>query len=128
MPARTSLALLALLGLAGCGGTAERRAPAPTPRPPTAAAAFDLPGQKLVSVWRNFEFTGIPDEMTVYQDGNVRYRNLLHTQTTIKVLTDKLPPARLARLRRLVGAVDLERADASGVKPVRSGYRYVVRP
>ena len=51
---------------------------------------FDLPAKKLVYVWRNFEFTGIPEEMAIYANGDVRYRNLLHTQTTIKIITDKL--------------------------------------
>jgi hypothetical protein len=78
-------------------------------------------------VWRNFEATGIPEEMTIYADGGVRYRNLLHTQSTLRVLTARLPPAKVARLRRLLGGVDLSHADASGVKPRRDGYRYVIR-
>ena len=82
---------------------------------------------QLVYVWRNFEFTGVPEEMTIYTDGEVRYRNLLHTQQRIKILSDRLRPAQLARVRRLLDAVDLRHADASSVKPRRSGYRWVIR-
>jgi hypothetical protein len=116
---RFTLAVAAAALVAGCGG--HHRAPAPAPR-----AAPERSAQ-LLYVWRNFELTGIPEEMTVYADGRVRYRNLLHTQSTLRVLTARLAPTQLARLRRLLGAVDLSRADASGVKPRRDGYRYVIR-
>ena len=81
----------------------------------------------LVYVWRNFEETGIPEEMTVYADGEVRYRNLLHTQHGIRVITGRLAPPRLTRIRRALDAVDLSHADAAGIKPPRAGYRYVIR-
>ena len=81
----------------------------------------------MLYVWRNFEETGIPEEMTVYADGEVRYRNLLHTQRSIPVLSGHLSPGRLTRIRRALDAIDLTHFDASDVKPRRSGYRYVIR-
>src|SRR3954467_15300881 len=83
--------------LAGCGGAAR---PAPPPHP--SATPRPAPARPLLYVWRNFEFTGIPDEMTIYVNGEVRYRNLLHTQQTLRILKAKLPPSRLARFRRLL--------------------------
>src|SRR3954451_24131843 len=121
--ARLAGLVLAAAGvLAGCGGAAQ---PAPSPHPsatPRPAAA-----RPLLYVWRNFEFTGIPDEMTIYVNGEVHYRNLLHTQQKLRVLKTKLQPPELARVRRLLGDVDLRHADASGVKPRRDGYRYIIR-
>ena len=114
------------LCLAGCGGDAKPSAPAATPRTEAAHAARHHKPQ-LLYVWRNFEETGVPEEMTIYRDGTLRYRNLLHTQMGIKVITSRLDPAQLARMRRLVRAVDLRRTDASGVKPRRDGFRYVLR-
>jgi hypothetical protein len=124
---RVYVAALAALALAGCGqGSQDQPSPAPTtasraaaPAPPKAAP--------LVYVWRNFEFTGIPDEMTIYANGEVRYRNLLHTQQRIKILSAQLTPGELSRFRRLLGDVDLPHADASGVKPRRDGFRYIIR-
>jgi hypothetical protein len=81
----------------------------------------------LVYIWRNFELTGIPDEMTVYTNNEVRYRNLLHTQAGIKTFTTKLRPAQVASIRRLLARIDLDRADASAVRPRREGYRYMIR-
>jgi hypothetical protein len=108
--------------VAGCAGAAEPPAAAPHATP---AAHQSKP--KLLYVWRNFEETGVPEEMTIYRDGTLRYRNLLHTQMGIKVITSHLDGAQLARMRRLVRAVDLRRTDASGVKPRRDGFRYVLR-
>ena len=115
--------------LIGCGGSSHPAAPetpAASPKPPAshASRARDRP---LLYVWRNFELTGIPEDMTIYADGRVRYRNLLHTQQGIPVQRVRLRHAQLRTLRKLLGAVDLERADASGVKPRRDGYRYVIR-
>jgi hypothetical protein len=108
--------------LTGCGG-ADHPAAAPKPT----AAARPAQAQSVLYVWRNFEETGIPEEATIYADGTVRYRNLLHTQHSIKFLTGHLPPAQLAGLRRLLDRIDLARADASGEKPRRDGYRWVLR-
>jgi hypothetical protein len=108
--------LVAAACVAGCGGTSR-------PQEPQASE-----GQaQLLSVWRNFEETGIPEDMTIYADGEVEYRNLLHTQFGIRVISDRLAPARLSRIRRALDAVDLNEVDASSLKPRRSGFRYVIR-
>lgn len=39
----------------------------------------------------------------------------------------RVSSTQLARLRRLLGRVDLARADSSGVRPSRDGYRWVIR-
>jgi hypothetical protein len=122
--ARSPLAALAVLvavvWLAACGGTLR-------PQDQDGSAIQPAREAQLIYVWRNFEETGIPEEMTIYADGEVRYRNLLHTQRSIPVLTGRLAPGRLTRIRRALDAVDLSDVDASDVKPRRSGYRYVIR-
>jgi hypothetical protein len=115
-----ALALLAV-ALAGCGAKPEPRSAA-TPTPTATAAA-----PTLLYAWRNFEETGIPEEATISTDGTVRYRNLLHTQKSIKTFTRRLRPAELQAIRALAGRVDLAKADASGEKPRRDGYRWVLR-
>ena len=107
--------LVAAAFVAACGGASRSQ----DPQPPRAA--------QLLSVWRNFEETGIPEDMTIYADGEVEYRNLLHTQFGIRVIDDRLAPARLTRIRRALDAVDLTEVDASNLKPRRSGFRYVIR-
>jgi hypothetical protein len=112
--------LVAVACVAACGTTPRSH--------DSKTSAIQPPREaQLLYVWRNLEETGIPEEMTIYADGEVRYRNLLHTQHTIRVLSDRLAPGRLTRIRRALDAVDLSHADASGVKPSRSGYRYVIR-
>jgi hypothetical protein len=124
---RVHVAVLALV-LAGCGsGSQPKSAPAPVPTPRAAATPVPPKAPQLVYVWRNFEFTGVPEEMTIYTNGEVRYRNLLHTQQRIKILSARLRPGQLARIRTLLGDVDLRHADASNVKPRRDGFRYVIR-
>jgi hypothetical protein len=118
-PRRHLAVLVAVACLAGCGSNSRSQDPqSAIPRPREAP---------LLSVWRNLEETGIPEEMTIYADGKLRYRNLLHTQSTIRVLGGRLAPGRLTRIRRALEAVDLSHLDASGVKPRRTGYRYVIR-
>ena len=122
---KSAVPLLAAAALlAGCGHADKPAAPraSATARPATNERLIPL-----VYVWRNFEFTGIPEEMTVYTNNEVRYRNLLHTQSQIKVVRAKLSPARLRALRGELARVDLARAKATGVKPTRSGFRYIVR-
>jgi hypothetical protein len=116
--------LLAALALAGCGHGAPRpfaahRAPAPATSRPAAP--------RLVTVWRNFELTGIPEELTIFRDGALRYRNLLHTQHGIPLERGRLRPAELVRIERLLSRTDLGREDSSGVRPRRSGFRWVIR-
>src|SRR3954447_9192719 len=99
---RSIAATAIVAAFAGCGGGSRPAATASaTPRP-----AATEPAQErltpLVYVWRNFEFTGIPEEMTVYTNREVRYRNLLHTQSHIKTLSARLRPAQAAKLRRLL--------------------------
>jgi hypothetical protein len=115
------LALLATGALAGCGAKPEPHSTA-TATPTPAAQA-----KTLLYAWRNFEETGIPEEATIHTDGTVQYRNLLHTQKSIRTFTRRLPPAELRAIRSLVGQVDLAKADASGKKPRRDGYRWVLR-
>src|SRR3954447_8471152 len=114
------LAVLAVL-LAGCGAKPEPHGAA-TPTPTTTP-----PAPTLLYAWRNFEETGIPEEATISTDGTVRYRNLLHTQKRIRTFTRRLRPAELRAIRALAGRVDLATADASGEKPRRDGYRWVLR-
>lgn len=113
--AAIAILALAAASVAGCGGGA---APAPPHR--TAAGPW-------LYVWRNFELTGIPEEISIARDGSLRYRNLLHTQKGIAVRRGHLSPAALAQLRRLLGRVDLAGADSAGVRPARDGYRWVIR-
>jgi hypothetical protein len=121
-------AILAVAASAGCGHASH---PARTDASVTSQPAATRPAKEhltpLVYIWRNFEFTGIPDEMTVYTNSEVRYRNLLHTQIGIKTLSAKLRPIQVANLRRLLADIDLDRADAAAAKPRRSGYRYIIR-
>jgi hypothetical protein len=119
---RIHLALPAVLVafLAACGAT-------PRPEDAQTSEKQPPPEAQLLYVWRNFEETGIPEEMTIYTDGELRYRNLLHTQRSIPVLSGRIAPSRLTRIRRALDALDLSHVDASGVKPRRSGYRYVIR-
>jgi hypothetical protein len=123
-----AVALCAASLLAGCGDGSTGATPAassPAPRP--SATAATARARPLLYVWRNFEETGVPDEVTVYADGAIRYRYLLHTQKAINVQSARLPPQGLAAVRGLLRRIDLRRADASNVKPRRSGYRYVIR-
>jgi hypothetical protein len=112
--------LVAAAFVAACGATSSSQDPHVPAMQPSRQA-------QLLYVWRNLEETGIPEEMTIYADGEVRYRNLLHTQNSIPVLSGRVAPGRLTRIRRALDAVDLSHFDASGVKPRRSGYRYVIR-
>ena len=112
--------LVAAASVAACGGASH-------PPDPQASATQPARDPQLLYVWRNLEETGIPEEMTIYADGEVRYRNLLHTQRGIPVLSARLPPDRLTRIRRALDAVDLSKVDASSVTPRRDGYRYVIR-
>jgi hypothetical protein len=115
---------LAVPVLAGCGHAAPAATAATAAATPAATRAATSP--RLVAVWRNFEETGIPEDLAVFRDGRFRYRNLLHTQRGIGAEEGRLRPGELRRLRRLLARTDLARADASGVVPRRSGFRYVI--
>ena len=123
--------VVAAAALAGCGGGTPDGPDGARPSSKTtvpASARHAAPrAPSLLYVWRNFEETGIPEDMAIYADGRIRYRNLLHTQQHIRVQRARLRPHKLRSIRRLLRAVDLRQADASGVTPSRSGYRYVIR-
>jgi hypothetical protein len=124
-PVRRLVALMVLIaGLAGCRGGSRAQAPSPSTQTSPSPQPAASPEPSLLYVWRNFEETGIPEEATIYADGTVRYRNLLHTQQGIKVITRRIDPT---GIERLVARVDLAHADASSVKPRRDGYRWVIR-
>src|SRR5215216_3517455 len=119
--------LAVTIAIAGCGQDSDSAATHASAAPGRASTTSAPAGRPLLYVWRNFEETGVPDELTVYRDGAIRYRNLLHTQHTIKPISGRLADHELSELRTLVRRTDLHFADASGVKPRRSGYRYVLR-
>jgi hypothetical protein len=114
------------VALAACGGGSSGNGGAERP----AAAGARAPARTAhpwLYVWRNFELTGIPEEVSIARDGGMRYRNLLHTQRGIPVRTGRLRPAQLAGLRRLLARVDLRATGSAGVRPRRDGYRWVIR-
>lgn len=129
---RRLLVTIALLALAGCGGSAPQRASAPA-RPAAAAASPDREaalaarhGGELVYLSRNVE-TGIPEDVYVYADGTVRYRYLLHTKITMRDRHTTLSAASMQRLDALLARTRLQGADRGGTKPPRGGYWYVLR-
>jgi hypothetical protein len=116
-PLSVLLAAGCLAALGACGGAHHA----------TAARAPTREARPWLYVWRNFELTGIPEELSIARDGRLRYRNLLHTQRGIPVRTGRLDASELARLRRLLARVDLRRARSAGVRPRRDGFRWVIR-
>jgi hypothetical protein len=123
-------AMVLALVLAACGrsGAAARiAATATATRTPVASGPAAPAPPKLLYAWRNFELTGIPEELTIYRDGALRYRNVLHTQTHIALEAGRQRPVELLRVRRLLRRTEPAREDASGVKPRRSGFRYIIR-
>jgi hypothetical protein len=125
MPRRLLL-LCALALLAGCGGgTAERERSAPAARA-TATPTPAAHGHELVYLSRNVE-SAIPEDVSVFADGSVRYRYLLHTRVNIPVRTTTLPPRSMKRLHRLLARTDLDGAQALGVDPPRGRFRYLLR-
>jgi hypothetical protein len=105
--------VLAVLLLAGCGST---------PAPP---AAKSKP-RELVYMSRN-SWDAIPEDVVVYGDGRVDYRQILHTKINMKVRTLQLSDASLARLRRLIAGTDMRGADRVGAAQPRDGFRYLLR-
>ena len=111
----TDAAVLLALVLAGCGSATD-------PSPPPAA---EHPRQ-LVYMSRN-SWDAIPEDIAVYADGRVDYRQILHTKINMKVRTMRLSPDSLAELRRLVAGTRLRGADRPGVEQPRDGFRYLLR-
>jgi hypothetical protein len=110
---RTLAFVVALATLAGCGGTAAQ--------PPS-----EPPARQLVYMSRN-TFWAVPEDVAVYSDGRVDYRQLLHTKTHMEVRRTRLSQASLADLRRLISQTRLDGADRTGKDPPRSGFRYLLR-
>jgi hypothetical protein len=111
MRGREAAAVLIALALAGCGGA--ERAPAPKPR-------------ELVYMSRN-SWDAVPEDIAVYTNGRVDYRQLLHTKINMKVRTMRLSPAALGDLRALVARTRLRGADRPGAEQPRNGFRYLLR-
>ena len=107
-------AVLAAAMIAGCGGgPGPEPAAKPGPRP-------------LVYMSRN-TLWAVPDDVTVYADGRVDYRLLLHTKVNMKVRRTKLSPPALDSLRRLVAGTRLDGADRAGSAQPRNGFTYLLR-
>jgi len=109
--------ILAVLALAGCGGAQEQ--PQPAARPAAKP-------RELVYMSRN-SWDAIPEDISVYADGRVDYRQILHTKINMKVRTMRLAPASLAELRSLLARTRLRGADRVGVGQPRNGFRYLLR-
>ena len=109
---RRVAAVLALGVIAGCGGTTTH---APTQKP-----------HELVYMSRN-TLWAVPEDIAVYSDGRVDYRQLLHTKITMEVRRTQLSPAALADLRRVIAHTRLEGADHPGTAQPRNGFRYLLR-
>jgi hypothetical protein len=69
----------------------------------------------------------IPEDVAVYADGRVDYRQLLHTKVNMKVRTTKLSHAALAALKRDLDRTDLHGADRAGTTAPRDGFTYLLR-
>jgi hypothetical protein len=104
-------AAVALVLLAGCGDTAK-----PAPEKP----------RELVYMSRN-TLWAVPEDVAVYEDGRVAYRQLLHTKISMRVRRTQLPPAALDSLRALVARTRLAGADRPGVQQPRNGFTYLLR-
>jgi hypothetical protein len=109
-------AVLAVMMIAGCGG--ESRTPAPA-KP--AAAPHPLVYMSRNTLW------AVPDDVTVYANGRVDYRLLLHTKVNMKVRRTTLAPPALASLQRLVAGTRLAGADRAGSTQPRNGFTYLLR-
>jgi len=69
----------------------------------------------------------VPEDVAVYEDGGVAYRQLLHTKITMKVRRTRLSPASLTSLRQLIARTRLEGSDRPGAAQPRNGFRYLLR-
>lgn len=71
---RVAATVLAAGAFAGCGQASR---PAPNDATPRAAATQTARPRPtpLISIWRNLEYAATPDEMTVYTNNELRYRN-----------------------------------------------------
>ncbi|HEX5622322.1 MAG TPA: hypothetical protein VFX51_28110 [Solirubrobacteraceae bacterium] len=101
-----------LVVLAGCGSS--------TPPPRT-----EKP-RELVYMSRN-TLWAVPEDVAVYENGAVAYRQLLHTKISMKVRRTRLSPAALASLQRLIARTRLDGADRPGAAQPRNGFSYLLR-
>jgi hypothetical protein len=107
---RVAVVVLALVALSGCGETPKQPA---KPR-------------ELVYMSRN-TLWAVPEDIAVYSDGRVDYRQLLHTKVTMKVRHTRLSPAALATLERVIDHTRLDGADRAGADQPRNGFTYLLR-
>ena len=104
--------IAAVLALTACGSAQ----PVARPEKP----------RELVYMSRN-SWDAVPEDIAIYADGRVDYRQILHTKVNMKVRTMTLPPASFAELRDLVAHTRLRGADRVGVAQPRNGFRYLLR-
>ena len=69
----------------------------------------------------------VPEDVAVYSDGSVAYRQLLHTKVSMKVRRTRLSPTAFAELRRLIANARLAGADRAGAEQPRNGFTYLLR-
>jgi hypothetical protein len=103
--------VLALVVLTGCDDAAK-----PAPEQP----------RELVYMSRN-TLWAVPEDVAIYSNGAVAYRQLLHTKISMKVRRTRLSPAALDSLRRLIARTRLDGADRAGAAQPRSGFTYLLR-
>jgi hypothetical protein len=110
---RVAVVVLALVMVAGCGGE--------TPKPPEPAKARELVYMSRNTLW------AVPEDIAVFSDGRVDYRQLLHTKITMKVRHTQLSRAALDRLQRVIADTKLDGADRAGAAQPRNGFTYLLR-
>jgi hypothetical protein len=109
---RVAVVVLALVALSGCGSTEKKAAPE-QPR-------------ELVYMSRN-TLWAVPEDIAVFSDGRVDYRQLLHTKITMKVRHTRLSPDALDSLERVIAHTRLSGADRAGAAQPRNGFTYLLR-
>jgi hypothetical protein len=104
-------AAVVLVALAGCGHTEK----------PTAEKPHELVYMSRNTLW------AVPEDVAVYEDGRVAYRQLLHTKISMKVRRTRLSPSSLASLRGLIADTRLAGANRPGTAQPRNGFVYLLR-
>src|SRR5689334_176386 len=118
------LMTLAAALLAGCGGAtpAHHRTAAATPTATPRAAH----GRELVYMSRN-TWDAVPEDVVVYADGAVAYRQILHTKVSMHTRWTTLSPDALSHLHGLLHRTRLAGADRAGVSAPRGRFSYLLR-